>query len=142
MKAFAIICFLFMGQLCLAQCRESSVFDMHIFERPAYKNYDTIYFTATLYDIGKVQQGTLLTQLNAKGLLKKREYKTAIKFTPLQTNLSLYLPYKDIDLATYRTLVMNQNANKHICIRGIIIKGFEMIRKEPFFIIDQVWFKD
>ena len=139
---FILIVFLFLSKSSLAQCKCDSFFDSTVFTTNLKQNIDTFCFKATFHNIGKISQSNILKRLSAKGLINKKDYKTAISFTPLQTNNSMYLPYKDTDPVIYHKLFINQNMKMTICIKGIIIKEFKKVNDKPFFIINKIWIEN
>ncbi|CAN5131780.1 hypothetical protein BH09BAC2_BH09BAC2_20460 [soil metagenome] len=97
------------------------------------KGRDTIYFKARLNSIGKISHTYTLKTLHKKGFINKKNFNTALNIMSLQSNLDMYLPYKDTDPIIYKRLVLIQSQKKSICIRGIVIKGFEKVNNKPFF---------
>ena len=139
---FLLIIFLVLGKSSLAQCKCDSFFDSTAFTTNLKQSVDTFCFKATFHNIGKISQSSLLKRLSEKGLINKQDYKTAISFTPLYTNSSMYLPYKDTDPIIYHKLFINQNMNMTICIKGVIFERFKKVNNKPFFIINKIWIEN
>ena len=89
-----------------------------------------------------VPQQQKAKRLHLKGIINNKNYRTAIGFTTVATNISMYLPYKDTDPIIYKRIVSNQNQKTIICMMGIIIKGVEKVNNKPFFLIERVWFEN
>ena len=130
---------LFFSMNCAGQCEEDITLDTSFFFKHLNKKTDTIYFKASFSTIGKPSQRSVLQKLSSKGLIKISNYTTAVGFIPIGSKSLFYLPYKDIDSNTYKSLYSKQNQDEIICIKGIVIQGFETINKKPFFLIDKVW---
>jgi hypothetical protein len=142
MKIVHIICLLFVANVAFTQCPGNAIFSNSFFERVMSKNCDTIYFTASFQNVGKVRQRNLLSEMNRKQLLKKADYKTAISIIPMNSQTEFYMPFKDVDPNLNNKLYNNQSKNKQICVRALIFKGYTKYDTHPFFVIDKVWFID
>lgn len=140
MKAVFIIMALFITNYCLGQCSQSTSFDSSIFLKKTVHKQDTIFFKAIFQSLGKVAQRNVMQQLAHRGIILNRNYRTALSLTPVGTDVSIYLPYKDIDEEANRQLFTNQNKQITLCVRGIIVSGFEKVDDKPFFLIDKIWF--
>jgi hypothetical protein len=139
MKALMISIFCFFSSLCHAQCENSNLFDVSFFNQHLLQEKDTLYYIGTYISLGKVSQRDLLKKLSSKKIIDKALYSSAIEFLPLGSDSSLYLPYKDIDKEIFSRLSNPKNSNKTICIKAIIIQGYEKLNNRPFFLIDRVW---
>lgn len=142
MKVLIIISALFFTKNCMSQCHQNILFDSTIRFKKLIHERDTIFFKATLHSIGKVSQKRVLQKLTSKGIINKKNYQTGISFTPEGSNTYLYLPYKGTDSVISQKLFFNQNKNKIICIRGIIIRGFETANHKPFFLVNKIRFEE
>lgn len=141
MRLIIIFATCFFTLCCNAQCNENIQFDSTTFCKTLNKKADTIYFNAKFHSIGKVSQTRVIQKLISKGYIDKNYYKTAVNFTPIGSFTAFYLPYKDADDYIYKLLYTRQKQNQTICIRGVIIRGFEKYDKKPFFLLDKIWFE-
>ncbi len=124
-----------------SQCTKNQNFDTAFFLKKLSKKTDTIYFRATLINIGKMTQDDYINMLSSKKLIKKKNYTTGILFVPLGSTQELYLPINDIyNEEKYEKLCKYTNQNQTICIRGIIYSGYEKWHRNIFFLVDRIDF--
>lgn len=136
-----ILAFLLISKVSLAQCVCSKNFDSSIFNtKGAYDSKDTICFSATFISVGKISQDDAIAKLQKAGLIDRRQYKSAISFVLSNSTTRMYLPYKGIDTALDRTLWLNQNLNKKICITGVVYERLKLVNGTPFFLINKISF--
>jgi hypothetical protein len=138
MKTIVCIIGLLLANTCAAQCENAKVFDINKFEKCLHDKTDTIYFKATFIDIGKIPQREIMNQLISKKLIKAEEYELAIGFVPLDTDISFYLPFRDVNGQVSSELYKRQNQNKIICITGVVFKGYKKFNNKPFFTVSSI----
>ena len=141
MKHLLFVTLLFLHFASAGKCVNDFNFNDKIYGQILAKKTDTIHFLAKYTDLGKVSQREVLLQLGGKGLIKFKNYKSALAFIPLGSFDSFYLPYKDTDQTMVNLLVKEINSEKIICITGVIFRGFEKVNKKPFFLIDRISFQ-
>lgn len=135
-----ILMVVFTGNNCFGQCDKSKSFYATLFCKTLSKQIDTIYFKATYMGIGKISQSDYINKLDAKRVINKKNYTSAIEFVPLGSTQNLYLPLNDVLNETNNEKLNIYGSKKTICIRGIVYKGYEKWKKTIFFLVDRIEF--